>query len=288
MKINDALQKAKELLKQNEIDEREARLLLAFSLNVRKEELLCMEEISDEQFEAYIKVIEKRCSKVPYAYIVGHEEFMGLDFIVNENVLIPRDDTETLVIEVIKFVEETFEKNNHISILDLCTGSGCIAISLKKILEEKGYTNIHITASDISELALEVAKENADINNAKIHFIKSDLFNCIGDKFDIIVSNPPYIECDTIDSLQEEVKGNEPKIALDGGKDGLDFYREIINKAKNNFFKQFGYLFFEIGYNQATEVSKLFEENEYEEIKVIKDLSGNDRVVKAEYTTYLT
>ena len=282
MKINDALQKAKELLKQNEVDDREARLLLAFSLGVTKEELLIMTDITEEQFSDYIQCVNKRCSKVPYAYIVGHKEFMKLNFNVNENVLIPREETETLVLEVLKYVDNTFDKNDNISILDMCTGSGCIAISLKKILSDEGYKNVSITAVDKSEEALTVAKENASLNEVTVDFICSDVFSKLNGSFDIIVSNPPYAETDMIEMLEEEVKDNEPRMALDGGKDGLNFYRKITNEA-TNYFNKDGFLAFEIGYYQAVGVIQIFKENGYKDIEVIKDLDGNDRVVKGKY-----
>lgn len=182
-------------------------------------------------------------------------------------VLIPRQDTEILVEEVLKVAQK--EDN----ILDLCTGSGIIGISLaKNLLSDK------ITAIDISDTALNVAKRNAKKQNVNIKYIKSDLFENVQDKFDIIASNPPYIETETIESLTEDVK-NEPILALDGGEDGLDFYRKIAKDAKE-YLNENGKLFFEIGYNQKESVSKILKQLDYKDIECVKDLADNDRVIK--------
>ncbi len=277
MKLLDALNKAKEKLLENAISEREARLLLAFVLKVRKEELIKFDEITDEQFEKYMQVINERCNGKPYAYIVGHKEFMGLDFIVNENVLIPRDDTEVIVQSVLSKIN----KDASLKICDMCTGSGCIAISLAKEVEKSGIADYKIVAVDKSEKALEVAKENATRNNANVEFVLSDLFDNLEEKeFDIIVSNPPYIKTKAIKTLQKEVKDNEPNMALDGGEDGLYFYNKIIHQAKH-FLKANGIICFEIGFDQANEVTQILNSQNFKNIEVIKDLSGNDRVVIA-------
>ncbi|MBR3281439.1 MAG: peptide chain release factor N(5)-glutamine methyltransferase [Clostridia bacterium] len=275
MKTIDALNVAKSLLEKNNIDTREAKLFLAFALGVSKEELIKYTQIPDEVYTKLLVLLEKRCNGIPYAYIVGHKEFMKLDFEVNSSVLIPRDDTEVLVEKVIEIASNI--SKNEVKILDLCTGSGCIAISL-----DKNILNAKVYASDISKKALEVAMRNAKKNDATITFIESDLFEELNDniKFDIIVSNPPYIRTDVIDTLQKEVKDNEPIIALDGGTDGLSFYERIIKDAKA-YLEDSGYLAFEIGYDQAIEVSNLLKENNYKNIKVFKDFSENDRVVIA-------
>ena len=193
-----------------------------------------------------------------------------MDFFVDENVLIPRPDTEILVEEVIKIAQ----KYNSPRILDLCTGSGAIAISLKKFVP-----NADITAVDISEKALEIAQKNAKKLETKINFLRSDLFDKLDNKkFDIIVSNPPYIMKDEIKKLSEEVQ-KEPKIALDGGEDGLDFYR-IITEQAINYLKTGSFLCFEIGYNQKSDVIKIIEdEQNYKNIYCKKDLYGNDRII---------
>ena len=191
---------------------------------------------------------------------------MGLDFFVDENVLIPQPDTEILVEEVLK-ISKLY--NKKINILDLCTGSGAIAVSLAKYIKD-----VNIIATDISENAIEIAEKNAIKNNAenKIKFVVSDMFKNIENKFDIIVSNPPYIETKEIEKLSKEVK-NEPIIALDGGNDGIKYYK-IIADNYNKFLNIGGYLLLEIGYNQGESVSKLFKNSE-----IKKDLSGNNRVI---------
>lgn len=264
--INDVLKEAKIILKENDIDEREARLLLAFSLSLPLEKLIIKKECTKNEYQKYIKIIKKRASKIPYAHIVGYKEFMKLNFKVNKNVLIPRDDTEILVEEVIKLDKK--------KILDMCTGSGCIAVSLSKYIKDS-----KVDAVDISKKALKIAKINAKNNSVCVNFINSNLFKKIKEKYDVIVSNPPYIRKEDLNNLQEEVK-KEPIKALDGGKTGLDFYKKIIIAAKN-YLNENGVLALEIGFDQAEDIKKLLEENNYKEIKVIKDLSNNDRVVIA-------
>ncbi len=274
--INDLLKEAKSKLNENEIDEREARLLLSFVLCAPKESLFKYKQIEEDIANKYKKIISKRCKGVPYAYRGGHKEFMKLSFIVNKNVLIPRDDTEILV-EKITNIAKTKCLQKEINILDMCTGSGCIAISLAKIIK-----NSKIIAVDKSKKALQVARKNAKQNNVKIKILESDLFEKIENiKFDIIVSNPPYIETGVISKLQKEVKDNEPIMALDGGKDGLFFYRRITKEAKK-YLKEKGILAYEIGYDQKEKVMVILKNNGFNNIEVIKDYSGNDRVIIAE------
>ncbi len=270
MIVKEILVNAKQRLRENGIDEREARLLLAYALNVKSEELVKYEEIDEPSYEIFKDALEKRCNHIPFQYIVGHQEFMKLDFKVNENVLIPRSDTEILVEEAIKLY-----KDKEVHILDMCTGSGCIAISLAKYLD-----GAIVTGVDISKEALSIAKENALLNQVKVDFIESNLFESINDKFDVIVSNPPYIKKDVIANVDKEVKEHEPILALDGGEDGLAFYKKIIEEAKNHL-KENGYLLFEIGFDQANDVKEILENNDYRKIRIIKDYSGNDRVVVA-------
>lgn len=272
MDINKLLQMGRETLSNNGVDPREARFLLAFALEIRSEELVKYKECSNEQYNKYIEYINRRASKEPYAYIIGRKEFMKLDFKVNKNVLIPREDTEVLIQEIIDLASKEYSSDKKVKILDMCTGSGCIAISLGKYIE-----NAEITAVDISNEALQVAKENAIINNVNVTFINSNLFDKIEERFDIIVSNPPYIKKDVIDTLQEEVK-NEPILALDGGESGLDFYKKITKEALEHLNIN-GILAFEIGYDQGNEVAKILEENDFKDIEIKKDISGNDRVV---------
>lgn len=281
MKIKDVLKIGIESLNQIKIEDAslKARILLANILDKNKEYLLIHdeEEIKEKIVNLYMQKIEELKNHKPIQYIIKKQEFMGFDFYVDENVLIPQPDTENLVEEVLFIINSI--KDKSLKILDLCTGSGAIAISLSKILNSD---KILIYGSDISEKALKIAQDNAIQNCSKVVFLKSNIFNEINNnyKFDIIVSNPPYIETKTIEELSEEVK-YEPHIALDGGEDGLYFYREIIKDAKK-YLNPNGYLAFEIGYNQKKQVEKLLEENGYKNIYSRKDLSGNDRVVVAQ------
>lgn len=271
------------ILKESNIEEPilKARMLLANILNQPKEYLLIheTEELNLNDTNKYKEGIKKLVNNMPIQYIINKQEFMGLEFYVDENVLIPQPDTEILVEEVIKICKEIHfhNKNKKIRILDLCTGSGAIGISLKKYIQ-----NSEITLSDISNKALEIAKKNCIniIGNTEINIIESDLFEKIdvNNKFDIIVSNPPYIETKTIQTLDKEVQ-KEPKLALDGGEDGLNLYRRIIKKA-HNYLSDNGILVLEIGYNQKDKVINLIRtSNMYREVYSKKDLSNNDRIV---------
>lgn len=240
------------------------------------------DEVPGEMVNAYFEAIDKRITHYPLQYIVGEWEFMGLKFIVNENVLIPRQDTEVLVETAIRIIENEYGQDEQtIDILDMCTGSGCIAVSLSKSCK-----NLNITAVDLSEEALSVARENADINETgNIRFLCSDLFQKLGDdvnevyrKFDIIISNPPYINTKDIDSLMPEVKNYEPRMALDGDEDGLRFYRNIIFQSKN-YLKPKGCILFEIGCEQGEAVREILEKNQFKGIDIIRDLSGHERVI---------
>ena len=229
--------------------------------------------LSQEEDNLFLKLINERLNNRPIAYIVGNREFMGLDFYVQEGVLIPRPDTEILVEEVI----EIGKNKDEIEILDIGTGSGAITVSLAKYLD-----NANLTSVDISEIALEVGKKNSISNNVdnKIEFIKSNLFTEIDKdkKFDVIVSNPPYIRKKDVENLESQVKDFEPYTALEGGEDGLDFYRKITEQAKL-YLKENGVLAYEVGHDQSEDVSKLMEINGYTNIYTKKDLQGIDRVV---------
>ena len=225
------------------------------------------DEILPEQLNEYKGLIKKRAERVPLQYITGEQEFMGLTFHVNSNVLIPRQDTETLVEEAIKLVEP------GMSILDMCTGSGCIIISILK-----KCSGIQGTGSDISKQALNVAKKNAKLNNVAVDFERSDMFENLSDKYDMIVSNPPYIRSDVVPTLMPEVCEFEPLDALDGHEDGLYFYRKIIKECKS-FLKENGKILFEIGNDQGQAVSDMLTYAGFRNVGVIKDLAHNDRVV---------
>lgn len=268
MTIKQNLEFAVKVLKENNIDDAlmKSRILLANILDKPKEFLVVnadMELKIEDVFQGYIKEL---ANGKPLQYITNKQEFCGIDFYVDESVLIPQPDTEVLVEEVIGIAN----KYNKCSILDLCTGSGAIAVTLSKNLN-----NANIIASDVSDEALKVAKRNDKDN--KVRFIKSNMFENIEDKFDIIVSNPPYIKTKVIDTLSMEVQ-NEPKLALDGGVDGLDFYRIIANEACKHL-NQNGYLCLEIGDDQKDDVIELLEQMNYQNIYSKKDFAGNDRII---------
>lgn len=270
MTIKEAIKYGSDLLKENKIEDYsiKVKILISFITGIKKDILINYEdvEILDNKLEMYIYNLNKIIKGLPIQYITKKQEFMGLDFFVDENVLIPQPDTEILVEEVLK-ISKLF--NKKINILDLCTGSGSIAVSLAKYIKD-----VNIIATDISKNAIEIAEKNAIKNNVenKIKFVVSDMFKNIENKFDIIVSNPPYIETKEIEKLSKEVK-NEPIIALDGGNDGIKYYK-IIADNYNKFLNIGGYLLLEIGYNQGESVSKLFKNSE-----IKKDLSGNNRVI---------
>ena len=276
MQIKEAMRKGMIKLKTNDVKEPslKARLLMQYILNRPREYILVHDDkqLTLRQNVDYFKLIKKLIEGVPLQHITHQQEFMKLMFYVDENVLIPRPDTEILVEEVIKLAKNINAKK----ILDLCTGSGAIAVSLAKYIEGS-----QITATDISRKALSIAKLNATNNDVedRITFVSSDLFQNISEeKYDIIVSNPPYIKRKVIKTLDEEVK-REPIIALDGGNDGLDFYKKIIGNAYQ-YLKYKGYLCLEIGYDQKDEVIDLInKEEKYIDTYSKKDLFDNDRIV---------
>lgn len=271
MTIKEILQEAIIKLKENNIDKpnNKARRLLAHEIQTSKEYLISHDndEISEKQKSEYNKKIESLINGIPIQYIIGFQEFMGIEFFVNENVLIPQPDTEILVEKTIEILKN-YQKPK---VLDLCTGSGAIAISISKY-----FPKAEVIASDISNEALEVA--NLNNKEDKVKFINSNLFDNIQDKFDVIVSNPPYIKTSELKTLSKEVL-NEPILALDGGEDGLVFYKKIIEQAYK-FLNANGYLCLEIGEDQLEEITLLLEKNSnYVEIKKYKDLAGNNRVI---------
>jgi len=231
------------------------------------------EEMPEELQHEFEVLIKKRAERVPLQYITGEQEFMGMTFHVNSNVLIPRQDTETLVEEALKVVKPGMK------VLDMCTGSGCVLISILK--------NVHGTGGygyDISKQAINVAKENAKLNDVPAIFERSNLFEDVADEtFDVIVSNPPYIRSDEIPFLMPEVSEFEPHEALDGKEDGLFFYRKIIEESRA-YLQKNGVLLFEIGYDQGEAVSELMTKAGYSQVVVKKDLAGLDRIVCGVYT----
>ena len=255
--------------------ELDARLLLEFICHTDRNALYAHgdQEIEDEKMHDFLQLIEKRAAHIPLQHLTGEQNFMGLDFLVNEHVLIPRQDTEILVEEIMR------DLHDGIRILDMCTGSGCILLSLLHYSNDCSGVGV-----DVSEDALAVARQNADrLAEKQAVFIQSDLFEKVEGSFDLIVSNPPYIRSQEIAGLMPEVREHEPHLALDGKDDGLHFYREIIKGAMPHL-KRGGQLFFEIGYDQGEAVQALLAANGYTEIAVVKVYAGLDRVV---YGTFL-
>ena len=233
--------------------------------------LKMQDEMSEEQKEKYQEYIQIRASHIPLQHITGVQEFMGMEFDVNEHVLVPRQDTEVLVENVLKILRPGMK------ILDMCTGSGCILISLLKMCQ-----GVLGTGADVSEEALKVAERNNAKLRVEARLIQSDLFENVQGKYDVIVSNPPYIRTAVIEELKEEVKCHDPFIALDGKEDGLYFYREIVDKSRA-FLNSGGKLYFEIGHDQGEDVKTLMENAGFTDVIVKKDLAGLDRVVFGMY-----
>jgi len=281
----------KELINNNskDISTNEVFLVLEKVLGKTKEQIIINldDELSENVSDIILNCFDALKDGYPVQYITGKQEFMGMTFKVNEDVLIPQPDTEVVVEKAIETINiYDFENDTNqdihifnsrvdsdqkvIKVLDLCTGSGAIAISIAKKFENNINFHVDITASDVSLKALEVARENAINNNVKIKLVESNMFENLDMEYDIIVSNPPYIRTDVIETLDKNVQC-EPHLALDGGEDGLRFYRVI----KRNFdrLKQNGYLILEIGYDQAKDIKKLFTN-----AKIYKDYGGNDRV----------
>jgi len=261
------------MLTQAGIDEAEldARYILEYITGLNSAQYFIHTEdiIEKNKAEEFFRLIERRSKRIPLSYVIGTRDFFGLTFKVDENVLIPEQETELLVEEVIKHSEGK-------SVLDMCTGSGCIAISIALFGKPS-----KVAASDISEKALEVARENAkSLKAGEISFIQGDMFENVTDKFDIIVSNPPYIETGEIDELMPEVRDYIPRLALDGDIDGLKFYRIISKEAVKKLNKN-GRIFYEIGYNQSRAVASILLENGFTDVKIMKDYSGLDRIVMA-------
>ena len=274
MNRRQAITKACLLLRRQEKEESLARFLLMYMLDESPQLFSnsLSEQLSAEQENLYFSLIEKHIREdIPLSHLVGFEYFYDRKFKVTKDVLSPRMETEELIYRVIEYVKTT--KKDSIKILDLCTGSGIIAITLKKELELK---SVRLIASDISEEALVVAKENAELNNADIKFIQSDIFNNIDEKFDIIVSNPPYIDRKDEITMKTNVLNYDPHLALFAEEEGMYFYRKILEEAKN-YLNDSGVIFFEIGHDQREKITKLADVNDYH-AEVYKDLNGRDRM----------
>lgn len=275
MKMETLLQQGVQKLHEAQIAEADldAMYLLEHVFGMKRMEFLLdpQREVSEEQRANYLQKISLRAVHVPLQHIIGSQEFMGFEFLVNEHVLIPRQDTEILVEEVAKIAEGK-------RVLDVCTGSGCIILSL--------YKMCHLTKAvgvDLSPQALQVAGENGKRLECDVTFLESDLFAKVDGTYDIIVSNPPYIETHVIEGLMEEVRKHEPHMALDGGEDGLNFYRSIVEQSVQ-YLADDGYLCFEIGCNQGAAVLSLMEQRGFTRCRIIKDLAGLDRVVMGHWS----
>lgn len=282
MTIKDAIIKGTIDLKVNNIDtpKTKARMLMQFVMDKSRQYIIVNDnqEIAKSIEKMYFDGIEKLKNGIPIEHITNQKEFMKLNFFVNEHVLIPRQDTEILVEEVMQIIDKKFKNSKNVKILDLCTGSGAIAVSLAKYINK-----CDVTALDISYKALEVANLNAKKNDVeeKITFVESDLFEKLHkEKYDIIVSNPPYIRKDLIKKLNMNIQ-KEPEIALNGGFDGLKYYRKIAKNAVD-YLKYNSYLCLEIGYDQKEDVIEILKnEEKYTDIYSKKDLCNNDRIVVA-------
>ena len=275
MNRRQAITKACLLLRRQGKEESLARFLLMYILDESPQLFSnrLSEQISKENEEKYFSLIEKHIKEdVPLSHLVGFEYFYDRKYKVTKDVLSPRMETEELIYKVIEYINTSTNKNKF-KILDLCTGSGIIAITLKKELEQ---VSVDVIASDISKEAIEVAKENSQSHDATIKFIKSDIFNNIDDKFDIIVSNPPYIDRKDEVTMQDNVLKYDPHLALFAEEEGMYFYRKIIEQA-NDYLNENGVIFFEIGYDQKDKIIKLADMNGYSAV-VYKDINGRDRM----------
>ena len=286
MNIRETVAKAAEQLKKAEIGtpRLDAEVLLCHLLQQERTYLIVngTMELEEEVLTSYFSMVEKRAEGMPVQYITGRKEFMGLNLQVNEHVLIPRADTETMVESAIEtLMQKKTGVGGNFSVLDLCCGSGAIGVSIASYMPK-----VKVTATDISEMALAVARANAEEQKVKkqMKFLQGDLFEPLKkkDKFDVIISNPPYIKTHTIDALQKEIRNYEPRLALDGGEDGLNFYRRIVPEAVIHLKKN-GVLYLEIGYDQGAAMKQMLEASDlYKNIAILHDLEGFDRIVRAE------
>ena len=264
MKLSEIRRISKLKLKGNGIEELDADFIIAEILSVSVTSLFQDRDIDNTIIKEISNCIERRAKHIPIEKIFNKAYFYGLEFYVDNNVLTPRSETELLVDKALEFINQ----NKNVKVLDLCTGSGAIACAIKK------HCGAEIDAVDISNKAIKIAKKNAKNLNLDINIFKSDMFSNLKEKYDLIISNPPYIETEVCTTLESEVKDNDPILALDGGEDGLDFYRVI--KANLNYLKPNGVLIMEIGYNQGESVKEIF--NDYD-VKIVKDYNNLDRVV---------
>lgn len=287
----EALNNAKNILQENNIPDWQmsAEYVLAVALKCEYDELFKVKSLSDKEYKKYLKLINERCKHVPLDKIIGYRDFYSLRIPFDRNVLTPRQETEIMADIIIKDIQDILKKNKFpspLSLLDLCTGSGCLGLSIAH------NTNVNVTLSDISKKAIKIAKYNNKYNNKlrsldhksqiNPNFVVSDLFDNIDCRYDIIVCNPPYIKTEELTKLEIEVRDFDPVLALDGGKDGLDFYRKIIKLAPKYLTSDnnLGKIYFEVGVGQSDKIVKMLEKD-FEDIKVIKDYSGIDRFIIA-------
>lgn len=266
-KVSVVTENLKKKFRSSSVDETDAEWIVSIVTGIKRSELGGDSRVKSSHIDKIDELAAERIKGKPLSYVLGNADFYGYEIKVDERVLIPRPETEELVSEVLKVVKNTDK------VLDLCTGSGAIALVINK------KSGASVTATDISEAALEVAKENFKQFDAAVETRLIDLYGDLSEKFDMIVSNPPYIKTEEIDTLDKEVKDYEPRIALDGGEDGLDFYRRICEGAKQRL-NEHGKLFLEAGYGEAEEIKKMLE-NDFN-VEIIKDISGIDRIIKAE------
>lgn len=291
MTYREALAWGQEQLRMAEVPDfaLDAGYLLEFTSGRKHIDLVLdgREQMTEALFAKYRDCIRRRAQRIPLQQITGSQAFMGLDFMVNEHVLCPRQDTETLVEEglaILASLQSGSAKNRQanadreIRLLDLCTGSGCILISLLALARGQ-ETPIHGLAADLSPEALAVARENAKRNGVSAAFVLSDLFAEIEGSFDLITANPPYISSGQLEDLMPEVRDHEPRMALDGDEDGLAFYRRIAGQAPD-YLREGGWLLMEIAFDQGQAVRQMLSDGPFEEIEIIQDLSGRDRVLK--------
>ena len=281
MFLKEAMSYGKKFLIESNSGFLDAILFLQKITGLEKEKILLNSDkiqLDRNMIQKFLFMLKQRKKNMPVQYIINQAEFMGIKFYVDENVLIPRSDTEILVEHVLNFISQNKKKYR---ILELCTGSGCISISLKKFCDY-----IEINAVDIDSKAIAIAKKNAVLNSVDIKFVCADIFkifcNEFAQNFDMIVFNPPYIKTHEIKNLKDNVKKYEPILALDGGNDGLKFYKFILENIKHSCN-----VFFEIGFDQANDIKKILAKNNFYEIKVFKDLAGLDRVISARKNIYI-
>ena len=266
--LSKMLAATKEKFKKSDIDESDAEWIYSLVLGVKRSELTEERMVTPAESKKISDIIRKRLTGRPLWYVIGDTEFYGCTIKVDERALIPRPETELLADYAVKSIEDGDK------VLDLCTGSGCIAVSVAKKCAQK---RVSVTAADLSDAAIMLAEENAKANGVSVDFVQSDMFRNVRGRFNVIICNPPYIKSEEIPLLQKEVREYEPKIALDGGADGLDFYRQIA-KSVRSYLARDGILLLECGEGQPEEILKLFEKRDY--AMVMKDLNGVDRFLK--------